>query len=279
MKSIYIIIISTVVFLASCTERIELDLNSDDNVRLVVDAELTTESKVHEVLLTLTSDYFKPGQPDPATGAIVTLNDGESTETLIEISDGIYNTSEDYAGEVGKTYTLTIDYDDETYTSVSTITAVAPIDEIYLDYDWDLLNDPNEEIDFEEDENAYVLYGSFQEPATPDQYYLWRLKINGEYDGGVPNWFFQEDGLVNGNYIGDADVFYFFGNIGDEIEFEQSSISKEVYDYILALFLETEWRGGLFDGAPANVPPNISNGAVGVFITSDVSRLSLTIEE
>ena len=54
-------------------------------------------------------------------------------------------------------------------------------------------------------------------------------------------------------------------------------ISKEQYEHNTALMLETDWGGGPFSGPPANVPSNISNGALGFFSANAVSSKSVEI--
>lgn len=261
----------TIVAFNSCTETIELDLNTPNNIRLVVNGELTTEAKSHLVQLNLTTDYFKEGVADPAENAIVSISDGTITETLIESSPGFYYTSEDYFGEENKTYTLNIEYDGELYTSSSTIYPVAPIDSINYEFF------EATETAFEEEEAHYTLYAYFQEPEEIGQYYLFKYTINQEPAGDLRDWFFTDDAFVNGNYIGDADFFDFGAEVGDTVTFESYSISKAGYDYLTAILLETEFRGGLFDGAPANVPSNISNGALGFFMTMDVEKSNMVV--
>jgi len=84
---------------------------------------------------------------------------------------------------------------------------------------------------------------------------------------------------VDGGYIADAEFWSFLALPGDVIRYEQLSVSKDIYENLNATLLETEWRGGLFDGAPANVPSNIDNGAVGAFIVADIEAMELVIEE
>jgi hypothetical protein len=52
------------------------------------------------------------------------------------------------------------------------------------------------------------------------------------------------------------------------------SISKAYYDFLTALMIETVWRGTPWDGPPANIPGNISNGGKGFFRASAVTRKS-----
>jgi len=72
MKNIiYLFIPIIIASLSACTEPIDLELNSEENVRLVVNAELTSEEKAHLVDLSLTTDYFKEGVADRAVDAVV----------------------------------------------------------------------------------------------------------------------------------------------------------------------------------------------------------------
>ena len=281
MKNYFIsnlfVVFAFVAIFASCTETIELDLNTDNNIRLVVDAELSTETKAHLVKLNLTKDYFKEGESDAAENAIVSISNGTDTETLEELTPGHYYTSEGFYGEENETYTLRIEYGGEVYTSTSTIYPVMPIDSI--SYEIFETVEGGFDDDEEEEDPDYSLYAFFQEPATPNQYYLFKHTINHKPSEDILDWFFTEDILVNGNYIADADFFDFDAEIGDTVTFEAYSISEEGYEYLNAILLETEFRGGLFDGAPANVPSNMSNGALGSFITVDVERSSLIIED
>ncbi len=274
-------IVLLVLGVSACTEPIDLDLNTDENIRLVVDAQLTTEAKAHLVYLTTTRDFFTPGQPIPAIDAVVTLDDGNSTENLVELEPGSYFTAEDFAGEVGKTYTLTIAYEGVTYTAVSEILPVASLDEVraeLADPDDDFFDDEEE---FDEEGNPLVFYDIFgvsEEPPTPGNHYLWFVNVNGERRlADYVDWFFVNDDLVNGQHI-DVDFYTLDAEPGDVVELQQMSITPGAYDFLLDVTFEV-FRGGLFDGAPANVSTNIDNGALGYFITSDVSSNSALIPE
>ena len=96
--------------------------------------------------------------------------------------------------------------------------------------------------------------------------------------------------LVNGTYVSDTlgeidfgsddyigDGLYFAGwpittidylYPGDTLKLEQHHISPATYEAFTAVMLETDWRNGFFDAPPANVPTNLSNGALGLFVVS-----------
>ena len=56
------------------------------------------------------------------------------------------------------------------------------------------------------------------------------------------------------------------------------SLSDQYYDFLNSLFLETEWRGTLFDTTPASVRGNMSNGALGFFSAQAIREQSLILE-
>lgn len=277
MKNLIYISVLICLGLSACTEPIELDLNTDENVRLVVDGMITTDTTAHLIDLSLTTDYFQEGIPDRARDAIVTISDGVNLETLSELEPGKYYTSENFSGVENQTYTLEIEYNEKVHRSSSILPTVTTLDSIIV-----VPFEP-EDIFGEEEEGPqdnYAIIPYFQEPSDIGDYYIFKMLINDEYfTGGIQDWFFTDDSAVNGSYIGDAEFFTFYAEVGDTITFEQFSITQEVFENLNAILLETIFRGGLFDGAPANVPSNVDNGAVGAFIAADVERKAVVIEE
>lgn len=273
MKKSILYISSLILLLSSCTKEIELDLESLVDQKLVVQGWITDQQMQHEVILTLTTDYFEPGATPRATGAIITIEDGTQTFNLTETEPGIYLTPE-FAGEVGKTYTLTIDWSDEIYTASSTLREVAPIDNINLDY-----FDPLEEIGFEDDPYYSVRLFSQELEGLGDAYF-WRIDINDEpIRDDLDELSFVEDSFYDGSPIINVEIDILYPEedavSGDTVLIEQWNIGFDAYEIINAIKIETDWRGGLFDSPPANVPTNISNGAVGFFGTAGVSTFEV----
>lgn len=274
MKNSILILTAFVLLLASsCTKRIELDLNKEEFQRVVVDGWFTNQTKAHEVKLTLTSDYFQNEAAAAATGAEVSITDGTITHNLTEEEPGIYRTAPTVSGEIGKTYTLAIKYNDETFTASHYLDTVSEIDTIVSTIYQD-------EFTGEIDEMYRSLWLYTQELPGLGNHYMWRV-----YQNGVPKSDtlrqvqFVEDDLVDGNYIEEWNFYDLEAGQGDHVLVEQYSISKEIYDGFIAVMLETDWRGGIFDSPPANVPTNINGGALGFFVTSAVSTIEFEIDE
>jgi hypothetical protein len=268
MKTIKnILLIAFILTLFSCEKTIDFDLNNEENSRLVVEADLTDQVKAHRVKLTRTSSYYENQSAPVETGATVTISDGTTVQLLTEVTPGIYETPSTYAGIIGNTYTLTINTsNNQNYTASSYLASVAPIDTILFDLGKDF-----------EDNDVLILQHFGPEPLGVGNNYMWLVNINGiDFTGKVGDLTFVTDEFVDGNYIAGFE----FQEIKLEdlpvvdtmkVTVEMHSISRPYYDFLLAVLLETEYNGGLFSGPPANIPSNISNGALGFFRASAVS--------
>jgi len=269
MKKLTYILVGSILTLASCTEKIDLELNEDENIRLVVDGWVTNQLQQHEVRLTTTSSYFATQEAPKADGATVTLSDGSTTWPLVEEEPGLYRTPA-LAGEIGKTYRLDIVWEGEGYTAASYLDTVADIDS--LAYEYHVFPD-------EPEENHYDLIIWTQELPGVGDNYMWRVLKNGVPQASdLTDITFVEDALVDGMYIGNVQIETVDAQIGDTIRLDQFAITAEAYDIFTAVMSETAWNGGLFDAPPANVPSNVSNGALGYFGAAGVSSYEVVIQ-
>ena len=275
MKKLIYIIIGFILLLSSCTEPYGTELDSG-YVRLVVQGSITNELKPHQVYLSKSADYFSNEAAPRVTGADVSISDGENTFYLSEISDGIYET-DTIAGEVGKTYTLTITTEGETYEASCYLNYCPPIDSINFGfYDlsaYDII-----------DSSAYILLNAM-EPATPDNYYMWNAYRNGVLETDTLNEvYFSDDQFINGYYMYDAEVAWVRKvEVDDTITLEMLAITEEYYDYLNQVMTVTEWNMGPFGGPPANPNGNImevnNNGnndddPLGFFLAYSVFRIT-----
>jgi hypothetical protein len=263
--------------LNGCEEEIELSLKGDQP-RLVVDGVITTDTMVHKVKLSLSGNYFD-NQPMPrVSGALVTLSDGDDTLVLHESDEapGEYLTSASFFGKQNTLYSLEIsnvdvngDGQDELYTSESFLNPIIEIDSVSIGFQriWKL----------------WQINLHAQDPAGEENFYLFNLYINGElYSDRYGKMSYTDDRIFDGNYV---DGVWIFGldsededeNIvpGDEITLETLMVEKEYYDFVHAAYEETSVKTPLFSGPPANVPSNISNGALGQFAAYAISRCSV----
>lgn len=252
--------------LSSCTELIDIKLD-DSEVRLVIEGEITNEPARHAVKITRSANYFSNEPAPGVTGAIVSITDGENSHILIEEEPGLYLTEPDVFGTPGKTYQLTVLTGGMEYTATTEMKQVMPIDSIQ--FRRSVRDEKNYEV---------LLYA--QEPTAPGDHYMWKsYKNDSLLTDSISKVIFLNDDLINGRYLNGLIVQQIEAIPGDEITLEMLAVPQEYYQFVLTLMIESRWRGGPFDGPPANIQGNISNGALGFFVAYSQTRNKRTIPE
>lgn len=261
--SIYMILL---VFLNSCEERIDWDIDSRNTDLIVVEGMITDKTKAH--LIKLSKPVLNLNEiPEPISGAILKVyyKNGNDTVTinLTESlnSPGNYYTSEDFQGVTWMTYTLSIEYDGQQYFASDILKEVIPIGIIigYSVTDNNLYKVNVSYSQFVSDEPA-IYYINLDWAHLPDT----NLAPNGTKEARLVYYSLPSidvNGLFPGGY---EDVYFPVGTI---ITQEKFSISGQYAEYLRTMLAETNWRGGLFDTNPANVESNLSEGATGYFST------------
>lgn len=265
MRKLLYIIPLVLVSLASCTKIIDLDLNDDENQRLVVDAVFTTLPLEHQVKLNITANYFSAEVPPVATGATVSVTDGVNVINFLETEPGIYKTDSLARALSNTNYTLNISYNGVDYTAQNYCDSVPKLDSVLVEY-----------VPATQNDKAYhKIRISTQEKLGYGDYYAWQIYVNGVLDNDT----ITEQISTDDGFFPDGTYFNMFEltrmrdlNPGDTIMVAQHAISKETYEAYFAILLQTAFRGGIFDTPPADVPTNLSEGAVGLFAASGESR-------
>lgn len=281
MKNIFKILLLGLVSIMwiSCTEEIELDLNKGDNLKLVVDAWLDNSGREQMISLSLSTDYFDNETPSEAEGAIVTVSSDRKTYTFEEREAGQYYMKEDFDAEEGEDFGLQIDYKGEVYTASHKMNRVAEL----LDVNYVLYEEYDSSYTYRglnpDSLDEWDVYVTFQEPpGVGDHYYFDSyLKSEGPTANLYPGEYYDDE-ILDGAFIDSEYVSYGYYEPGDTIITQMFSISEEVYDYLLAIDEQTDFRGFIFDTPPANVPSNISNDGKGFFIVSAVSEFEKVLE-
>jgi hypothetical protein len=253
-------LLSATLFTA-CTTDLTLDLKGT-TPELVVEGTMTTDAIAHSVSLKKTSNYFANAAADMVSGAVVTLSDGQNTITLTEdaVKKGIYLTPADYAGVVGRTYTLTIDNVDvnadgvkERYTASCPISSLIQLDSI------DVVKSRIFQTDM------WAVKAWVQDPATEVNYYLIRNYKNDVCTSdSIQEWQITNDEFFNGKYMINETFSYFSSKkpdeklvVGDRVTLELCSVTKDYMEYIQQAQDEFWGRNPLFGGQPANIRTNI----------------------
>ena len=301
MKSIYYILL---ISLLGCTKAIDFELPEIEQTIVV---EATVESGFPpRVILTNSQGYFEAIDSSILSNifihdADIVISDGIESFTLQEINfNGIYvYTSLDFGaiGQYGKTYSLTIQVNDKSVYSSTSIPQPLLIDSLWFD--------------------KYVAYDSlgligakFTDPDTLGNCYRWFAQRINSYTYNYPPPFDNvkgtikdsrplppigsstddklfnglsfdfifprgEDGLLEGP--DDNNIEAGFYKIGDTILVKSTTTTYPIYLYVRAMENAAVSEGSIFS-SPGNLPYNVLGDGIGIFYGYGVSYDTLICE-
>ena len=262
------IILAIAVIVVSCTEKINLKLDSTFT-RLVVDGHIKSDTMAYTINLTRTSDYFSDVPAPREVNAKLSLTDGINTFPLTETvpgQSGIYQTDPKFAGTIGKDYTLHISLAEviagtTEYSASSNLIGVTRLDSIQVVFNADMGKDGFWEV------KVYA-----QDPPGSINYYMVNLYRNNQlWSDTITKVSVTDNQFFAGRYIDGAEVFRINNSHlwetlypGDTIMVELSAITKEYFDFINQV-KQVGFSIPFFTGPPANVQGNVSNNGIGFF--------------
>ena len=260
MKKAILITCITGFLFTSCIEEIDLQLDRADVTKLIVDGQITDQQGPQTVKLSLTSAFDSNVPCPPATGANVSVSTGERVFVLPEVSPGIYQ-SDDFTGEVGKTYTLSVWYENELYNASSTLNPPMVIDS--LGFKKFLYGMPREQPHWE-----ILIYG--QDNPDRDESHMFQYAINGEWQDTLLYAGLYTDWLSNGDYINGESVAI-YATYEERVEIKLRSVSIDTdYFWYAGNCIWAVMPDMFFSPPRANIKGNVSNSALGFFRASAV---------
>ena len=251
---IFIAIILSLCF-SSCQKVIDLKLNTSSS-QIVIQGNIYDQTGPYTVKISKSVNFDESNVYPAVIGAMVVISDNTgNSDTLTEASSGIYITSV-LQGVPGRTYTLTVKTDGQTYTASSTLPDAVEINSIYM-----------EKSRFGNEEQITI---DFTDPANIDNYYrLIEFVNNIQQD----QFYASSDKLYQGEEISYSIMSQDNDNkleTGDKVTIWLECIDKFVYEYF-----RTAGREGGQSASPANPTSNISNGALGYFNACSVRTISI----
>ena len=245
------------ILFASCEKVIDVDLNSADP-RTVIEANLVEGEHVFQVLVYQTKDYFSDEPTVWFNNATVTLTDDSGEYISLElVGNGRYEAPVNAVA--GKTYTLQVIHDGETFTATSMLTRAVELKQ--LSY---------KSIDLPGEENNEEVYMHFDDPAGEHNYYRVIVIANDTLE--------QDLQYFNDKYIDGNDVEWALINLYDKgvrLDVELRSIDAAAYKYYNTL---SPILSGNTDTAPGNPISNWQGGALGYFIAYSSSKMSGVVQ-
>ncbi len=284
----YLKTISTYLFafaaftLVSCEDPVDVKLQ-EGRVQLVVDALLFVDDGPQTVKLTLSQPYFDNSRPKPATGALVKLIFAPGVEKILpEITLGNYEI-DTLSGFTGQIFGLEIQYEGQTYNSLSTLVRGTVIDTLYQEF---------REPQFGNEAGTYLYLKAVDSVGVGDFNWL-RYSYNGTPNRRPANLTFPADaGFAPGNADGLEYIFPVRNsinqskpyNVGDTITVELISFDLVTWLFYNELSIQVN-NFGLFADPIANVRSNIKNVnpdsdqiPLGCFTIARVSRAGIRIQ-
>lgn len=272
MKAQLILILLSVAGLLSCEETIQLDLDSTPS-KIVIEGKVTTRLRDQFVKITRTSGFYETQISEKVTNAQVSVTDSDGALFRYgEVSPGFYVPISNFAGQVGKIYTLTVRIGNQEYTSQDELLPLAPIDSL----GYALAPDPTDLR--KEKGHLYDLLLYFQEPQDTKDYYLFKFYRNDSLTFTNANDIYLANDEVLGESINGFPAPVFYAE-QDTARMEMFSISRAGYLFLSDLTNLQFSDGGLFGPVPANPRTNISNGALGFFQVSAVRSREIFIRK
>ncbi len=280
----FLYLLVAALFFISCEEKVNIELNDQDQERIVVEGRITNELKNHWVRLTRTLSYFANEQgPAIVTENAYILEEGTGTRYNLkpyefEDINGVYITDE-IEGKIGETYTLVVEDGEDIYHATDYMDTITAIDSANYIYEYSNY--------FEE--GYYILRISAYEPPPVGHNYMFNIYLNDSlYNDELVNTTYVSDLLYNDIYLEDIDIYYIpQEDITDsvyQVRVEMLSISEEEYTYNNTFLQESYNNGSIFSGPPANIPSNVQNtkgeiNGVGFFSAASITSIEFILKK
>lgn len=290
----YTVLLMSLWSLWSCSKEVQIDIPGYKE-QLVVDGRIETGQPAI-VLLSKSNNVYTSANYQTylnsfVDDALVLISNGTQTDTLTQIcTDDLPPGLEDIAaavfgipaellvnlhlcayvslnmvGEVGKTYSLEIQYQDKTYNASFTILNPTPLDSVFWKpegnfsdrgFSWAKLSDPAATADAYLWEVKYLQ--DFQFTKTFNPYYNDKFFNGLTFDFAYENPMSFQDTNVNDAYRG-------YYKLNDTVVIKSSKLGIKEYNYFEKKYNQI-FSGGSPFAVPTNIPTNIQGGALGIWV-------------
>jgi hypothetical protein len=264
------------ILLAGCEETVQLDLDQVPE-QLVIEGQVTDVPGRQFVRVTRTAGFYDTGKTGRVANAQVVVSDDNGVEVPFvhnprgsADSVGYYLPAVGYTGTIGRTYTMSVALDGQTFLASDKLVRVTTIDS--------MLYRPNVFRERAEPSNGKIweLLIYAKEPQDTEDNYLIKyyrndsLVYNNETDVYVLN-----DYGVGENIDGVPSSVYYAP--GDKARVEMYSLSRDGYLFFSDLVTILNSDGGMFSPPPANPRSNISGQALGFFQVSAMNSNEIVL--
>jgi len=252
-----------------------LDIHSGKMFDIVVEGFISTEKTLYQVKLSKPKSMLNPDFL-PINNAQVKITDGNKFYNFeLTATPGIFQSTDSISGEVGKKYTLIVEYNNKTYYASDSLVQSNPI----VDFP---INDIEQ---FDSHIEIDILVHNFGYKNAS----IWKDVESTDEEENIIHFDIKElNNLSIYNHVGSIPQGIFpvgftatilAGNENDSLELIKMSVSQTYYEYLLSQFNITEWSSGIFSTIPGNTKTNVSDGGTGYFYCTDVKRFRMTYKD
>jgi hypothetical protein len=263
--------------LVACEETVELDIDQVSE-RVVINARITNQTGKQYVKISKSTTFYHTGKAHRITHATVTVSD--DLGRVISFvhnpvgdpgNEGIYLPAEVFVGEIGRTYTLTVNVDGNLYTATDKMLPITSIDSIQYRIDENRLANPKS------NERAYELLLYAKEPRETEDFYLFEHYRNDSLVTRNPTDIYISDDLAVGENIHGLRLPVHYSKM-DKARIEMLSLSKAGFTYFSDLQNLINNDGGMFGPPATNPRTNLSGSALGFFQVSAISSREVVVQ-
>ncbi|MFH1118339.1 MAG: DUF4249 family protein [Bacteroidota bacterium] len=259
-SKIFCFIVLTTLVSAGCEKKTDWLLQDLSGEFVVVDGNITNETKIQEIRLL--KPVRHPNElPEVIHGAEVLISTEEDVYSFIEDTSnpGYYRSEEIFAGKVGRTYSLIINYNNQIISAKAYM--VQATDFVFLRY---VRQGSTKLFRIVWVANPY----NAKRPAMYEIFLDWSA-VSG-YENADPD---ETRARLLYYTLPTLDVSQIFAPAMETVLFppgtmiteKRYSLTTEHAEFIRALLSETNWQGSLFNSASANLPTNLSSNGIGYF--------------
>lgn len=250
-----------ILMFASCEEQTDWELQSAANDFIVVDGIITNELKVQTITITKPVNSLNQ-QPLPLSSATMLVSSNQLSYAFHEdvSRPGTYLSDKAFIGLKNKTYSLLITSGNKVYSSKAVL-APPVLDFVFIKYQ-------------KNDDNSMYRFTRVPIAYSPVLAAMYEIRLDWSAAPGYEN---ENPDSCRAKLfyytLPTMDVSEVFAPTIEKINFpygtiiteRRYSLTDEHAAFIRALLLETTWQGGYFNTASANIPTNLSEGALGFF--------------
>ncbi|MBI1222048.1 MAG: DUF4249 family protein [Bacteroidetes bacterium] len=249
----------------SCTEKVDVQLGKTAPV-VVIEGYIATEVDSSYVRLSLTQDYFNPTTPVYIDNGTVEITDDKGNSLVFTYAgEGKYKGPAGYIPDTSTEYSLRVVVDGKEYTAKSMLYPMFDVDPI-LEFKYQPASG------FLSEGYSVTYYSTDNRPG----------EIYTRFNFGQNDTIFDQEILfsskdIKKNQRVPFELPFYRPQSGDSVIMQFRSIDIPVARYLEALSNLNSGAPGPFQTPPANPPTNISGGAVGYFMCTDVVRIGQKI--